>query len=147
MLGPPARPYRTFRVKYERLIPQRAAYEGLVLVKQEVQEREKGVYDVGTVVSPPLRMGDTVRRTLEFDAQAPASEVDGHELSIRTLTLYAEINLVMPRGRPCKEVSVDVQPKSDLKEPPPHVSEGGSRVTWSKQNPETGKAYTVLCRH
>jgi hypothetical protein len=146
-VGAPGATVQNFQVKYERLVPQRAEYEGLVLVKQEVQERAKGVYDVGTIVSPPLRMGDTVRRILEFDAQAPASEVDGHVLSIRTLTLYAEINLVMPRGRPCREVSIDVQPKSGSKEPPPRVSDGGSRVTWSKQNPETGKDYTVLCRH
>ena len=44
----------------------RIAYNVTTLAKQQLQVHRKGLYDVTTFISPPLRKGARVRRTIDF---------------------------------------------------------------------------------
>jgi hypothetical protein len=99
------------------------------------------------IISPPLKKGEKLERTLAFDVNAEPSDVDGHQMPIRALTQYAEVILEMPEGRNCKTSEILVDGKPSSLEPQPQMLDEGRRVVWKKQNPKLGSEYTVMCYH
>lgn len=109
-------------------------------------EKGQAALNFGT----PLRRGELVDIFTGFDViDSPPEDKVYWRQRVYEGTRLLQITVAVPRRRPCRSAEAQSVPINGRKEmhneTVPFLTEENSRLTWTKENPEPKKEYTVVC--
>jgi hypothetical protein len=112
---------------------------------------QAGQRQVNLLFPNRLSKGQQVTFVLGFDVvgSEPGGDVYWeHDVTFPTQNL--QMTITVPKGRPCKSADarsedVGVIGAKPRDEPPPLISEDHTRLTWTRTEPQEGRAYIVTC--